>query len=67
LPNRTIYFCARPHCRADRYALDNYDIMAVHSQVRHLPAKMRFFIDMLEKVYTKPWHRDASGVLYVVH
>lgn len=27
----------------DEYALDNYDIMAVYPQQRHLPAKIRFY------------------------
>lgn len=37
----------------DEYALDNYDIMAVYPQQRHLPAKVRFFIDMLKSVYAQ--------------
>lgn len=43
----------------DDYALDNYDIMAVYPQQRHLPAKIRFFIDMLKAVYAQPgyWRR----------
>ncbi|HEY0845774.1 MAG TPA: LysR family transcriptional regulator [Noviherbaspirillum sp.] len=43
----------------DDYALDNYDIMAVYPQQRHLPAKIRFFIDMLKSVYAQPgyWTR----------
>jgi DNA-binding transcriptional LysR family regulator len=45
----------------DEYALDNYDIMAVYPQQRHLPAKIRFFIDMLKSVYAQPgyWRRAA--------
>ncbi|NEX62560.1 LysR family transcriptional regulator [Noviherbaspirillum galbum] len=45
----------------DEYALDHYDIMAVYPQQRHLPAKVRFFIDMLKSVYAGPgyWTRAA--------
>lgn len=35
----------------DDYALPQYDIMAVYPQQRHLPAKVRFFIDMLREIY----------------
>jgi DNA-binding transcriptional LysR family regulator len=35
----------------DSYALPQYDIMAVYPQQRHLPAKVRFFIDMLREIY----------------
>jgi DNA-binding transcriptional LysR family regulator len=38
----------------DDYALSSYDIMAVYPQQRHLPAKIRFFIDMLKKTYSRP-------------
>ena len=43
----------------DDYALPDYDIMAVYLQQRHLPAKVRFFIDMLKAVYAQPgyWTR----------
>lgn len=43
----------------DEYALPDYDIMAVYPQQRHLPAKIRFFIDMLRSVYSEPgyWMR----------
>jgi DNA-binding transcriptional LysR family regulator len=36
----------------DDYALPQYDIMAVYPQQRHLPAKVRFFIDMLREIYS---------------
>jgi DNA-binding transcriptional LysR family regulator len=36
----------------DDYALPEYDIMAVYPQQRHLPAKVRFFIDMLREIYS---------------
>lgn len=35
----------------DEFALPAYDIMAVYPQQRHLPAKVRFFIEHLKKVY----------------
>jgi DNA-binding transcriptional LysR family regulator len=38
----------------DDYALPQYDIMAVYPQQRHLPAKVRFFIDMLKEIYARP-------------
>ncbi|HYD80557.1 MAG TPA: LysR family transcriptional regulator [Paucimonas sp.] len=38
----------------DDYALPQYDIMAVYPQQRHLPAKIRFFIDWLKAVYARP-------------
>jgi len=38
----------------DDYALPQYDIVAVYPQQRHLPAKIRFFIDMLKMVYAHP-------------
>ena len=43
----------------DDYALPDYDIMAVYLQQRHLPAKVRFFIEMLKAVYAQPgyWTR----------
>lgn len=43
----------------DEYALPDYDIMAVYMQQRHLPAKVRFFIDALKSIYAQPgyWTR----------
>ncbi len=38
----------------DDYALPQYDIMAVYPQQRHLPAKIRFFIDYLKEIYSRP-------------
>ena len=38
----------------DDYALPEYDIMAVYMQQRHLPAKVRFFIDTLKSIYAQP-------------
>jgi DNA-binding transcriptional LysR family regulator len=38
----------------DDFALPQYDIVAVYPQQRHLPAKIRFFIDWLKTVYAQP-------------
>jgi DNA-binding transcriptional LysR family regulator len=38
----------------DEYALADYDIMAVYMQQRHLPARVRAFIDMLKAAYAQP-------------
>jgi len=38
----------------DDYALPAYDILAVYPQQRHLPAKVRFFIEHLKKAYARP-------------
>lgn len=45
----------------DEFALPEYEILAVYPKQRHLPAKVRFFIDHLKKVYAKPgyWLRDT--------
>ena len=45
----------------DEYALDNYDIMAVYPRQRHLPAKIRFFIDMLKQTYAEPGYWTRGG------
>jgi DNA-binding transcriptional LysR family regulator len=37
----------------DGFALPAYDILAVYPQQRHLPAKVRFFIEHLKKVYAR--------------
>lgn len=43
----------------DAFAVPAYDIQAVYPQQRHLPAKVRFFIDYLKKTYNTPgyWER----------
>jgi DNA-binding transcriptional LysR family regulator len=43
----------------DEFALASYDIMAVWPHQRHLPAKVRFFIDHLKRVWSAPdyWTR----------
>jgi DNA-binding transcriptional LysR family regulator len=38
----------------DEFALPDYDIMAVYPQQRHVPAKVRLFIDHLKQVYVEP-------------
>lgn len=46
----------------DDFALPDYDITAVYAQQRHLPAKVRFFIDSLKAIYAQPgyWTRSRS-------
>jgi DNA-binding transcriptional LysR family regulator len=45
----------------DEFALPDYDIVAVYMQQRHLPARVRFFIDALKAVYAQPgyWTRPV--------
>ncbi|MET3129991.1 DNA-binding transcriptional LysR family regulator [Oxalobacteraceae bacterium GrIS 1.11] len=38
----------------DDYALPDYNIVAVYPQQRHLPAKVRFFVDKLKALYAQP-------------
>jgi DNA-binding transcriptional LysR family regulator len=38
----------------EEFALPGYDIMAVYPQQRHLPAKVRFFIEHLKAIYSAP-------------
>lgn len=38
----------------DEYALPAYDILAVYPGQRHVPAKVRFFIEHLKKTYARP-------------
>ena len=44
----------------DEFALPAYDILAVYPQQKHLPAKVRFFIEHLKKIYARPayWLQD---------
>jgi DNA-binding transcriptional LysR family regulator len=46
----------------DEYALPDYDIVAVYMQQRHLPARVRFFIDALKAIYAQPgyWTRPLK-------
>jgi DNA-binding transcriptional LysR family regulator len=43
----------------DDYALPNYDILAIYMQQRHLPARVRAFIETLKVAYARPgyWAR----------
>ena len=45
----------------DDYALPDYDIVAVYLQQRHLPAKVRFFIDTLKAIYAQPGYWTETG------
>jgi DNA-binding transcriptional LysR family regulator len=38
----------------DEFEPPNYDIVAVYAPQRHLPAKIRFFIDELKAIYARP-------------
>lgn len=38
----------------DEFALPDYDILAVYPQQRHVPAKVRRFIDHLRQIYSQP-------------
>lgn len=46
----------------DDYALPHYDIMAVYPQQRHVPAKVRLFIDHLKQIYAQPDYWAGGGV-----
>jgi DNA-binding transcriptional LysR family regulator len=45
----------------DEFALPQYDIVAVYLPQRHLPARVRAFIDTLKAAYAQPeyWTRTA--------
>ena len=45
----------------DEYALPDYDIMAVYMQQRHLPARVRAFIETLKRVYAQPGYWTRPG------
>ena len=38
----------------DDFALPAYDILAIYPRQRHLPAKVRLFVEHLKKVYSAP-------------
>lgn len=46
----------------DEYALPHYDVVAVYPQQRHVPAKVRLFIDHLKQIYARPgyWSRPPD-------
>ncbi len=46
----------------DEYALPDYDIMAVYMQQRHLPARVRSFIDTLKAVYAQSGYWTRPGM-----
>ncbi|WBL63175.1 LysR family transcriptional regulator [Thauera sp. WB-2] len=43
----------------DEFAVPSYDIQAVYPQQRHLPAKVRRFIDHLKAIYNAPGYWEA--------
>ncbi|AMO36966.1 LysR family transcriptional regulator [Thauera humireducens] len=45
----------------DEFAVPSYDIQAVYPQQRHLPAKVRHFIDYLKTAYNQPGYW-AGGI-----
>jgi DNA-binding transcriptional LysR family regulator len=42
----------------DDFALPDYDVRAVYPQQRHIPAKVRFFVEHLKLVYAQPGYWD---------
>lgn len=45
----------------DDYALPQYDILAVYMPQRHLPARVRAFIDTLKAAYARPGYWTGGG------
>ena len=45
----------------DEFALPAYDIMAVYPQQRHVPAKVRFFIEHLKRIYSAPGYWTSAS------
>ena len=45
----------------DEYALPSYDIVAVWPQQRHVPAKVRFFVDHLKHTWSEPAYWTQPG------
>ncbi len=50
----------------DDFALPAYDILAVYPRQRHLPAKVRFFVEHLKAIYASPgyWLGNLNGVAH---
>jgi len=50
----------------DEFALPSYDIMAVYPQQRHVPAKVRLFIERLKQTYAQAgyWEGEAVAALH---
>ncbi len=42
----------------DEFALPDYDVRAVYPQQRHIPAKVRFFVEHLKTIYGRPGYWD---------
>ena len=45
----------------DEFALPSYDIFAVYPQQRHVPARVRFFVDFLRTIYTRADYWSAPA------
>ncbi len=50
----------------DEFALPAYDILAVYPRQRHLPAKVRFFVEHLKAIYASPgyWLGNLNGAAH---
>ena len=44
----------------DEFALPDYDVRAVYPQQRHIPAKVRFFVEHLKRIYGMPGCWDTQ-------
>lgn len=44
----------------DDYAMPDYDIRAVYPQQRYLPAKVRYFIDYIRRIYNRPGYWEGQ-------
>jgi DNA-binding transcriptional LysR family regulator len=45
----------------DAYAFPSYDIFAVYPQRRHVPARVRLFVDYLRTIYARPGYWSAPA------
>ncbi|HLR77967.1 MAG TPA: LysR family transcriptional regulator [Burkholderiaceae bacterium] len=45
----------------DDYVAPDYDIHAVYPQQRYLPAKVRYFIDYIRRIYNRPGYWEGGG------
>ncbi|MCB1957261.1 MAG: LysR family transcriptional regulator [Rhodocyclaceae bacterium] len=43
----------------DEFAIPDYDVRAVYPQQRHIPAKVRFFVEHLRRIYAQPGYWDG--------
>ncbi|HLU14989.1 MAG TPA: LysR family transcriptional regulator [Burkholderiaceae bacterium] len=45
----------------DEFVAPDYDIHAVYPQQRYLPAKVRYFIDYIRRIYNRPGYWEGQG------